>query len=164
MEEDLTTATERQVCPFFLENRCRFGDQCRNSHPPQLEPQPPPTIKVIPPTVRHDADDTLGEGKARMRTANEVINRIQWDSSLNAPDFLVVYLDRFTGLASIPLTEYVAMSPEAAIPQHRIERICYKSELNIVWDKRRRLDYVFNSTASSSETTLQQFIQSIDDS
>ncbi len=96
-----------------------------------------------------------------MRTAAEVINRINWDPTLDAADFLVVYLDRFTGLEAIPLTKLMELEEELAIPQHRIQQFCYKSVENIVWEKQSRLDYVFNSTDQSSPT-LQQYIQSID--
>lgn len=96
-----------------------------------------------------------------MRTAAEVINRINWDPALDAADFLVVYLDRFTGLEAIPLTKLMELEDELAIPQHRIQQFCYKSVGNIVWEKQSRLDYVFNSTDQSSPT-LQEYILSVD--
>lgn len=163
----ITTEEKQQVCPFYLENRCRFGDQCWNVHPPELlatRLQGPPLTGKCRSSTSDDGGNISG-GKARMRTANEVIHRIQWDPSLNAPDFLVVYLDRFAGLASVPLTEFAEMmaGPETVIPQHRIERICYKTVQQAVWDKRRRLDYVFNSTGQADKT-LQELLRSFNDS
>lgn len=148
------TISERVVCPFYLEGRCRFNDQCWNLHPPELRPP----HKERP--AHQEKNDVKNNSKTRMRTAAEVINRINWDPALNPSDFLVVYLDRFTGLEALPLTEFTSMDAESAIPQHRIQQFCYKSVNHVIWEKQGRLDYVFNST--SQTTTLEEFIRNVD--
>lgn len=90
--------------------------------------------------------------KPPMKTAIDVVKRIQWDTNLPKDQFLVGYLDRMEGLKEkyftafswedIASVDYTVL----AIPKHRIQYFKYKSE--IVWDKRSRLDNVFGSTGS----------------
>lgn len=99
-----------------------------------------------------------------MRTVSDAIHRITWDPELNASDFQVVYLDRFTGLVSIPLTEFTSADESLAVPQHRIQRICYRpsSVSHVVWDKQSRTDHVFGSVGDCS--TLLDFIRTLNES
>lgn len=41
-----------------------------------------------------------------MRTAQDVLNRVCWDASLDADEFSVVYLDRFVGAVTVPLRQF----------------------------------------------------------
>lgn len=155
MDTELNIETENidsVVCPFFLQNRCRFVDQCRNFHPADVSF--PSRVK---PTDELRDDDT--RKKSRMRTASDVIHRIVWDPSLDSSEFRIVYLDRFTGNVSIPLTEFVSLDPDDrnSIPQHRIQHICYHylNTDHIVWDKQSRTDHVFGSG------TLLDFIRKV---
>ena len=97
-------------------------------------------------------EDVTNEKKCSMKTAEEVIKRIQWDSALPAEDFIVGYLDRFIGVVE---KQFSAFSwediasvdyDELAIPQHRIQYFKFKRE--VVWDKNKRLDNFFGSTGS----------------
>jgi hypothetical protein len=38
MREAAEAPKEPEVCQFFLEGRCRFGDACRNKHPEEKAP------------------------------------------------------------------------------------------------------------------------------
>lgn len=101
-------------------------------------------------------DDTPQFGrdtkKPPMKTATDVIKRIQWDKQLNPEHFIVGYLDRFIGVVEQPfLAFYWGDIAEVdhltlAIPKHRIQYFKYKDE--VVWDKRVRLDNVFGSLGS----------------
>nr|XP_054762699.1 uncharacterized protein LOC129269251 [Lytechinus pictus] len=101
-------------------------------------------------------DDTPQFGrdtkKPPMKTATDVISRIQWDKQLNPEHFIVGYLDRFIGVVEQPfLAFYWGDIAEVdhltlAIPRHRIQYFKYKDE--VVWDKRIRLDNVFGSLGS----------------
>ena len=99
--------------------------------------------------------------KARMRTALEVIRRLEWDPACCAAAVVVGYHDRILGeIVEKPLDAFsrwgsieLAGDDELAIPQHRV--VYFKSGYAIVWDKRRiydvdgmscRLDGVYGST------------------
>ena len=96
--------------------------------------------------------------KPPMKTASDVISRIQWDEELSPKDFVVGYLDRFIGNMEKSFTDFswedlasVDHFVDLAIPRHRIQYFKYQGE--IVWDKRERVDRVFGSTGSK-ETIL----------
>ena len=162
----VVAAADPVICSFFLENRCRFADQCRNLHPSEFVsslPNPPRQQKNEP--IKIDGKPNRdSRKKTRMRTASDAIHRITWDPELNPSDFQVVYLDRFTGLVSIPLTEFTSQNTDEplAIPQHRIQQICYcpSSVSHIVWDKQSRTDNIFGSVGGPA---LLDFIRSVND-
>ena len=95
-----------------------------------------------------------------MRTALEVIRRVEWDSAICADAIVVGYRD-FGEIVEQPLDAFshwgaieLADDDELAIPQHRV--VYFKSGDMIVWDKRPiydvngmmscRLDGVYGST------------------
>ncbi|XP_022111506.1 uncharacterized protein LOC110990718 [Acanthaster planci] len=104
---------------------------------------------------KQPVEDDLGPGKkSRMKTASEVISRIQWDKQVRQEDFIIGYLDRFKGVIEKPFTafswvdiatvdDYVTLT----IPRHRIQYFKYKDQ--VVWDKNERLDDIFGSTGSN---------------
>lgn len=154
------------ICPFYLENRCRFADQCRNLHPVELGQSRPSSLTCLSSVKRENGHPTSDDQskRLRMRTASDAIHRIMWDPALNANDFLVVYLDRFTGPESIPLTDYVSLDIDGVftIPQHRIQQIQFRSSestiSHIVWDKQSRTDHIFGNTDGK---TLFDIIRSV---
>lgn len=102
--------------------------------------------------------------KPSMKTAADVIKRLQWDESVNKDDFIVGYMDRIVGLVEKRFTaftwedlasvDYMSL----AIPQHRIQYFKYKSDK--VWDKNERLDNVFGS--AGNKISLIEAMQKID--
>ncbi|XP_018538114.1 leukocyte receptor cluster member 9 isoform X1 [Lates calcarifer] len=162
------------VCQFFLMGKCHFGHKCRLSH---SDPSLDDSGAVSP-----DQDDTQDgektekhrkkkgkvkkpkklehEGremnkKPRMRTADDVISRILWDSSVDASEFVVGYVDRFLGVLERPFCDFnwdtnpcdCDYSTELALPRHRIQYFTYRGHR--VWDRHSRTDRVFGSTGQS---------------
>lgn len=63
---------------------------------------------------------------------------------------MIVYEDRFSGRLEVNLQSWKKdLTDEEFIPQHRILYIRRKSDDDIVWDKRRRIDKVFRSGNSA---------------
>lgn len=93
--------------------------------------------------------------KPRMRTADDVISRILWDSSVDASEFVVGYVDRFLGVVERPFCDFnwdtnpcdCDYSSELALPRHRIQYFSYRGHR--VWDRHSRTDRVFGSTGQS---------------
>lgn len=97
----------------------------------------------------------VGKGKKpRMRTADDVISRILWDT-VEEEHFVVGYLDRFLGVLERPFSEFnwdadlcdCDYTSEIALPRHRIQYFAYRGHR--VWDRNSRTDRVFGSTGQS---------------
>lgn len=90
-----------------------------------------------------------------MRTADDVISRILWDSSVDASEFVVGYVDRFLGVLERPFVDFnwdtdpcdCDYSVELALPKHRIQYFTYRGHR--IWDRHSRTDRVFGSTGQS---------------
>ncbi|KAK3101979.1 hypothetical protein FSP39_007796 [Pinctada imbricata] len=101
---------------------------------------------------QQEAEELVDEKKASMKTADDVIKRILWDSKLCHDDFLVGYIDRFTGLQEKYFTSFswedlaTVDYNVLAIPKHRIEYFKYKDV--IIWHKTKKIDNVFGSLGS----------------
>ncbi|XP_053537017.1 leukocyte receptor cluster member 9 isoform X2 [Ictalurus punctatus] len=157
------------VCKFFLKGRCHFGDRCRLSHSGTSAPanhklvkteekvcKKPKTRRKSGKTDKAKDEERRGpEKKMRMRTADDVINRILWDTTVDPADFIVGHLDRFLGVLERPFSDFswdtqvcdCDYSEEMAIPRHRIQYFSYKGQR--VWDRDSRTDHVFGSTGQS---------------
>lgn len=109
---------------------------------------------------KQEEEEVKDEKKASMKTAEDVIKRIQWDSNLPQDEFVVGYIDRFLGIQEKYFTSFswedIASVDYSvlAVPKHRIEYFKYKDVK--VWDKPRRIDNVFGSTGS--KTTIYDII------
>lgn len=133
-----------------------------NGVPPAVAlPQPAKKLKVKKTRKTKEIDQADDTPKKKMRTASDVIKRIQWQKELRSEDFTVGYLDRFLGVQE---KEFGAFSWDdiasvddytvLAIPKHRIQYFKHCGKL--IWDKASRLDNVFGSTGSG--ITLSSFI------
>ncbi|KAG7161710.1 uncharacterized protein LOC121874683 [Homarus americanus] len=175
--EEATTATcdentvMENVCSHYLEGKCRFGDDCFNLHPPNVEVKKVTTTKHSTQNQNKSAKNTRkvppeveNEKKKPLKTAGDVRKRIQWDPELQKEYFTVGYLDRFIGVVEKPYTafswEHLSMVDldQLAVPQHRIQYYKYKGTK--VWDKNERLDHVFGSAGNG--ITIQQVIREVD--
>lgn len=85
-----------------------------------------------------------------MKTARDVIKRVNWDEGITKNNVVVGYMDRFVGIVEKPFTEFSWTSfaetdPEdiASIPEHRIQYFKYRSAK--IWDKKEKLDLVFQT-------------------
>ena len=167
------------ICKFFLDGNCRFGVKCFNKHVEGVQVKSGVQNVEDRSDSTNDAEKVKGAAKSvhnsgnmhlekkevsgskkkpPMKTAGDVISRIQWDEELSPKDFVVGYLDRFIGIVEKDFTDLswenlasVDHFVDLAIPRHRIQYFKYHGE--IVWDKRERIDRVFGSTGSN-ETIL----------
>ncbi|KAM4014921.1 leukocyte receptor cluster member 9 isoform 1-T2 [Anomaloglossus baeobatrachus] len=148
--EEAEVTPDDTICQFFLSGRCRFGDKCRNRH-------------VGVPSASNDSHGAKDKGKSNqaskpkgkkppMKTASDVISRIQWDTHLPKEHFIVGYLDRFLGTIEKPFSAFcwedlASLGVDVlAIPKHRIQY--FKYHKLVVWDKVSRVDNIFGSTGS----------------
>merc|ERR1712150_123915 len=90
--------------------------------------------------------------KTKMKTAIDVIHRIQWDEALDTTEFVVGYIDRFRGILEKPFSDFTFKDvvdidydngDEFGVPQHRIHY--FKWQNILVWNKETRIDFVFGS-------------------
>lgn len=82
----------------------------------------------------------------------DVINRILWDDRFDPDDFIVGYEDRFEGRMEAGVSSWKKdMTHEEFIPQHRVIYIVCRKDGEVVWDRRRRIDRIFNSGNSAYE-------------
>lgn len=186
-EEEKSPEDMANICKFFLEGKCRFGNKCFNKHEETTSSKSSAEDGSLHSKLSGEETEKLStkakekpngltsksaknsgsserkgdEGskkKPPMKTASDVISRIQWDEELSPKDFVVGYLDRFIGIVEKCFTDLswedlasVDHFVDLAIPRHRIQYFMYMGE--IVWDKRERIDKVFGSTGGK-ETIL----------
>jgi len=77
-----------------------------------------------------------------------VLNRLRWDPALHASNFIIGYLERFSGLQELRADLWIRDSTdEDFIPQHRIKyfKKVTKGNEEIVWDRDERIDLIFGS-------------------
>ncbi|XP_052003719.1 leukocyte receptor cluster member 9 [Xyrauchen texanus] len=175
-DEKKQETSRHNICQHFLLGRCHFGDRCRLSHSVLDVPQSTQTEEDHRLVTEKQSMDRKNrkmmnkekkekqhakierEGikkKPRMRTADDVISRILWDTSVDPADFMVGHLDRFLGVLERPFSEFswdaqvcdCDFSEELALPRHRIQYFSYKGQR--VWDKESRTDRVFGSTGQT---------------
>jgi len=102
--EGKTEKKSQEICKFYQEGKCRFGEECFNLHkgPVSLN-----TVKKKK-SPKRDENGQNVEKKAKrpMKTAEDVIRRIQWDEMFPPEFFVVGYLDRFEGIVEDDFTKF----------------------------------------------------------
>jgi hypothetical protein len=89
-----------------------------------------------------------------MRTAEDVIKRLQWDVVDGAMHgFSVGYLDRFLGVIEEPFESREGLWRD--VPQHRIQWFKYGGAT--IWEKETRTDFVFG-TANGNGKRLPEVV------
>lgn len=76
----------------------------------------------------------------RLKTSQEVYNRIRWDSRFDPSKFVIGYETRDQGMCEIALEDF---DRNGDIPWHRIWY--FRDDKTFVWDRRTRLDLIFGS-------------------
>lgn len=105
-------------------------------NPPGRSSRPAPGVQVL-------------EGP-RLRPADDVLNRLRWDASFDASDYVVGYVDRFVGEKEMPIDRWKSeQTHEEFIPMHRVLYFKRKSDGERVWDREKRIDLIFNTGATS---------------
>jgi uncharacterized protein (UPF0248 family) len=97
--------------------------------------------------------DTKGP---RLRTAQDVLDRIKHDSSLSTSEYVIGYLERFDGIMEMPVSNWIRESTdEDFIPQHRIRWIKRRQLAGeeaveeVVWSRDERIDKIFGSRSGT---------------
>ena len=103
------TQLPKTKCQFYMEGRCRFGDDCHNFHDPQIEAKPEIQSSLKKRKNLNHSKQGLSVGKEskvkpKMRTAIDVIHRIQWDDTMPEELITIGYEDRFTGIQVISIS------------------------------------------------------------
>ena len=85
------------------------------------------------------SEELKSKKKPKLRTSNDVFDRILWDKDMNPGDFTITYKDRFDGMMEVPFLEF----PTEDVPFHRIWT--FKKNGQVVWDRSKRIDCVFKA-------------------
>lgn len=89
-------------------------------------------------------EEVSTRSSTKLRPASDVLSRLRWDPEVDSDDFVVVYLDRFTGFKEISLDQWKSdTSDDEFIPQHRITAFKQRSTGEIVWHRAEKIDKIF---------------------
>ncbi|KAL8758417.1 MAG: hypothetical protein Q9199_001492 [Rusavskia elegans] len=81
-----------------------------------------------------------------LRPAQDIMNRIRHDESLQMSDHVVGYEDRHVGIMWKGVEEWLdTIEEEDFIPMHRIKYFKRRSDDHVVWDREKRIDEIFGS-------------------
>ena len=93
MEGQKTDNSPPKKCEFFKEGKCRFGSECHNLHEGPVNSPNSPKISAKKPKKSTSSADARKEveksSPKSMKTALDVIKRIQWDEMLPAELFTI---------------------------------------------------------------------------
>lgn len=116
------------------------------SHQPPRGPSKARAKKVR--KARQQVLSTSGRRHPPLRPAKDILSRIRHDPALDDADFIVGYHDRHADVMELPVSSWRGggdVTDEEFIPQHRILYFRRKEDGIKVWDRKERLDLLFNS-------------------
>lgn len=129
------------------------GTENESSTPQEQQPKPPSPKPRDPDCMENRLRPVAGKSTlsySRQANAADVVNRLIWDPAFDAADYLIGYEDRFEGRLETGVRSWKRdLADEEFIPQHRILYIRRRSDGEVVWDRRRRIDRVFWSGNSA---------------
>ena len=143
------------------------------NNPPSIPRSPTNGKLIIPfPSVCNTNDQKGSQcdeheemRKSSMKTAEDVIARLERDTRLDKRYFRVGYIDPLLGLQEKPYNDFDFKQDASTItdrqtntlnvPKHRIQYFKYVNE--IIWDKASRTDLIFGSTGN--QQTIADIIQ-----
>ncbi|KAK4938339.1 hypothetical protein LTR10_021223 [Elasticomyces elasticus] len=141
--QELRSIAERHLREIKEEKEQEEKDNLRRSEELQRYARPRWREKTA------KAPTTMSATAPKMRSAQDVLDRLHWDDCLDASKFTIGYLERFSGIKEIPASSWVSeFTEEEWIPQHRIK---YFKQNNVagdqvtVWDREKRIDKIFGS-------------------
>lgn len=124
----------------------RYSKVKRSDRPKPSSSTSSSTLANLPSPL--DPEDIL-TSKPKLRSAQDVLDRLRHDSSFNLSEYHVGYLERFEGIKEMPARSWISESTdEEWIPQHRIRYIKHVNSSGakeIVWDRDTRMDRIFGS-------------------
>ncbi|KAJ9638162.1 hypothetical protein H2204_004473 [Knufia peltigerae] len=89
---------------------------------------------------------------SRMRSAQDVLDRLRWDDDLDLSKYTIGYLERFNGIQEMSAASWISEPTEDEwIPQHRIryfKRFDESGKQEVVWDRDNRIDRMFGSSTN----------------
>ncbi|KAJ5614786.1 hypothetical protein N7528_008440 [Penicillium herquei] len=150
-------ATDKTHDKSFAENASEIATEVSYPHVEQIEPSQHLNREPSPPDLKSTENRLRPAGATKMQFSRldankafaDIINRIIWDESFSPDNYVIVFLDRFEGELEVSFAGWKKESTdEEFIPQHRV---LYIRHINgdIVWDRRRRIDTIFNSGNSA---------------
>ena len=77
--------------------------------------------------------------KEKLKTCQEICNRLRWDPQFDESDFDVLYEGRFEGTCQLSLPEF----RYGEVPWHRV--LAIKGPRGVVWDRAQRVDRICGS-------------------
>lgn len=96
-------------------------------------------------------------------TSQELFNRIKWDNKFNPYRVKIWYQDRFKpDLISAPLTEWKTADIGGDVPWHRVYKMTYSSDDNILWDRKERIYNEQVLSINNSLTPMLKFNRGLD--
>ncbi|KAL6074636.1 MJ1316 domain-containing protein [Balamuthia mandrillaris] len=100
------------------------------------------------------SDGEGGDGKNKLRSSKDVYDRLCWDCTWPTADVVIGYEDRFEGMMEIDFDEFCPNEKGGDIPFHRIWY--FRTDSEVIWDRRKRYDRVFRSGDTEAIEQQQQ--------
>lgn len=98
---------------------------------------------------------SFGGPKGKLTSSEEILNRLKWDSQFPHDQFVIGYLDRFTGMMETTIEGYLDAEDVDRFPMHRI--YYFKLNGNIVWDRESKIDLI--STGEALKYVIDNSVQ-----